>query len=73
MTTFAVQAPTDAQLAYIASLCREQGWPLAAAVHSKTEASIIIGAIQASTYRWEDYLPASLMPLDDDDYEDVPF
>lgn len=50
-----IEAPTDAQLAYIASLCREQGWEPPDAVASKTEASEIIGAMRSSTYRAADY------------------
>ena len=65
--TESIVAPTDAQLAYIASLCRERGWPPPEAVHSKREASAIIEAIRASTYRPDDYAPAV------DTFEDVPF
>ena len=62
-----VEAPTDAQLSYIAGLCREQGWQPPLAVHSKQEASAIIEAIRASTYRPEDFVPYFARP------EAVPF
>ena len=56
MTADAIVAPTDAQLGYIAALCEERGYPMPP-VHSKTEASLIIGELLARTYRppeWAD-------------------
>lgn len=67
-----IEAPTDAQLAYIASLCREQGLEPPGAVYSKAEASEIIGAMRASTYRADDYAAPGADALLDD-YPDVPF
>lgn len=67
MTTgmLSVVAPSDAQLAYIAGLCEERGFPMPA-VHSKQEASLIIGEILNRTYRPPEWA--------DEDYEDeVPF
>lgn len=49
-TELRIEAPSDAQLALIARLCREQGWELPEAVASKAEASEIISAMLASTY-----------------------
>lgn len=48
-------APTDAQLAYIKSLCDAQGWQHPDAIASKAEASEIIDAMRASTYNPERY------------------
>ena len=50
MSTVAIVAPTDPQLAMIERLCAEQGWQPPEAVHSKAEASEIISAMLASTY-----------------------
>jgi hypothetical protein len=47
--TIAIEAPTDAQLGYIASLCREHGLQQPV-VYSKQEASEIIGAMRGGTY-----------------------
>lgn len=52
----AIVAPTDAQLAYLASLCEERGLPMPAP-HSKTEASLLIGEILRREYHppeWAD-------------------
>jgi hypothetical protein len=51
-----VYAPTDAQLDFIAGLCEERGWFPPAVIASKQEASEIISAILAGTYRAEDYI-----------------
>src|SRR5207244_558640 len=61
MTT-AIVAPTDAQLGYIASLCREWGWQPPRAVHSKQEASEIIAAMQDGSYAPERYAPDGDLP-----------
>lgn len=45
-----IVAPTDAQLAYIASLCEERGLP-PAVVYSKADASATIGELLNRTYR----------------------
>lgn len=64
--TLTIVAPTDAQLGYIKSLCIEHGLPLPV-VHSKQEASEIIGAMRGGTYDPERYrldadLPEALRP-----------
>jgi hypothetical protein len=51
-----VLAPTDAQLAYIASLCEDRGLTPPAVVASKQEASDIIGAILRREYDPDDYI-----------------
>lgn len=48
--TLLVEAPTDAQLRYIAALCDSQGWEPPAVVASKQEASAIIDSMRNSTY-----------------------
>lgn len=58
-----IEAPTDPQLAFIAKLCAEHGWPFPEAVHSKTEASAIIDRIRAGTYRAEDYYVGEPVPF----------
>ena len=69
-----IEAPSDAQLALIDRLCREQGWQHPGAVYSKAEASEIIGAMFASTYRPERYgIPGGCDFEPDYDDEDVPF
>jgi hypothetical protein len=45
-----IEAPTDAQLSYIASLCNGGGWQHPEVVVSKEEASEIIDALKNSTY-----------------------
>jgi hypothetical protein len=45
-------APTDAQLDYIRNLCEERGYPMPA-VHSKQEASLLIGELLRREYRPE--------------------
>jgi hypothetical protein len=52
-----IEAPTDAQLGYIASLCADRDIPLPAAIHSKTEASEIIDGIRTRTYDPRRYRP----------------
>lgn len=66
MTVSDIQAPTDAQLALIRRLVREQGWEAPDAVASKREASEIIDAMLGSTYDAGRYV----WPRGD---EDVPF
>lgn len=61
-----IEAPTDAQLDYIASLCAYRNCPTPEAVYSKAEASVIIDRLRAGTYRADDYA----LTYDDDD---VPF
>ena len=50
-----VEAPTDAQLAYIDALCRDRGLIRPQAVASKAEASTIIGAMLDGSYDYELY------------------
>ncbi len=50
-----IEAPTDAQLNYIAKLCEDRQVLLPEAVYSKTEASAIIDRLRAGTYRADDY------------------
>ena len=50
MTLTHIEAPTDAQLALIRRLVREQGWQAPDAVASKLEASEIISAMLDLTY-----------------------
>lgn len=55
MTAFLLEAPTDAQLAYIRDLCERHGLTPPEAVASKTEASAIIDAIRAGRYGPDEY------------------
>ena len=55
MTATRIEAPTDAQLAYIFSLCREHAIPPPDAVASKQEASAIIEAMRAGRYDHNEY------------------
>lgn len=48
--TLTITAPTDAQLGYIADLCRKQGLEAPEAVASSQEASEIISAIRTGNY-----------------------
>lgn len=80
MTAVVIVAPTDAQLAYIRSLCVERGHEFPPAVHSKAEASEIIEAIGRGQYDHRHYAPSHLAAeygYDDLDPEwsddDVPF
>lgn len=50
-----VEPPTDAQLGYIASLCREWGFHFPDAVASKQEASAIIVEMREGRYDPADY------------------
>jgi len=66
VTALTVVAPTDAQLGYIASLCREHGVPQPV-VYSKQEATEIIDAMRTGRYDPERYranadLPDTLRP-----------
>ena len=61
-----IEPPTDPQLEYIASLCADRGIPLPAAVHSKTEASEIIGGILNGSYDHTRYV---VVEVDDE----IPF
>ena len=57
--TLTIEAPTDAQLAYIADLCAEKGYPQPA-VYSKQHASILIDEIRSGQYsppEWDDEVP----------------
>lgn len=67
MSALTIEAPTDAQLGYIASLCREHGIPAPELVYSKQEASEIITAMREGRYDPERYrvdadLPEFLRP-----------
>jgi hypothetical protein len=78
MSPLSIQAPTDAQLDYIAALCETRGWPAPAAVHSKQEASEIIDALQAGTYVPGQHEPAGGLdawglPFPDYTDDDLPF
>lgn len=53
-----IEAPSDAQLAYIAGLCEERGLDFPPAVYSKCEASEIIAAILQRQYDPDYYLPS---------------
>lgn len=50
MTPLTIEAPTDAQLAYIAALCTQHEMPLPDAVASKVEASRIIEELKSWQY-----------------------
>ena len=50
MNTLRIEAPTDSQLAYIASLCEDRGLEPPQVVASKAEASEIIARILAREY-----------------------
>lgn len=52
---FVLAAPSDAQLAYIASLCADRGLVPPEAVASKQEASAIIAAILHGSYDPDEY------------------
>lgn len=74
MSLLTVEAPSDAQLRYIAGLCEERGLDHPAAIYSKAEASEIIEAILRRQYDPAFYgvtAPTSY-GLDADD-SDVPF
>lgn len=53
--TIRTEAPTDAQLSFIASLCEQRGLIAPQVVASKQEASQIITAIRAGRYCASDY------------------
>lgn len=53
--TLVIEAPSDAQLAVISTMCRERGLPIPDCIASKQEAKLIFEQIKAGTYRWEDY------------------
>ena len=59
--TLTVVAPTDAQLGYIASLCREHNLPQPV-VYSKQEATEIIDAMRTGRYDPERYLLDADLP-----------
>ncbi len=73
-----IEAPTDAQLDFVARLCNEHGYPQPA-VYSKLHAGLLIDAIQAGQYcppEWNDDFPVDGDPgrFGADAYaEDVPF
>lgn len=50
MSPLSIQAPTDAQLDYIAKLVQDRGWQPPDAVASKQEASEIIEGMLHGTY-----------------------
>jgi len=58
--TLTIEAPTDAQLDYIAGLCADRGLVFPAAVYSKAEASEIIDAIRQGRYDPDAYDPAAV-------------
>jgi hypothetical protein len=64
-----IEAPTDPQLDYIATLCHDRGWKYPQAIHSKTEASEIIAALLNGSYDFSRYSVPPQTPEDDD----VPF
>ena len=55
MTTDAIVAPTDAQLAYVRDLCARNGFPPPVAIYSSREASEIITALRTGSYDPERY------------------
>ena len=50
-----VEAPTDAQLDFIAGLCEARGLIVPSVIASKQEASTIIAAIKSGDYDAGDY------------------
>ncbi len=59
MSALTVEAPTDAQLDFVRTLCTEKGYPMPA-VHSKQEASLLIDEIRSGVYRppeWAEDVP----------------
>lgn len=58
----ATEAPTDAQLAFIKTLADERGYPQPA-VYSKQHASILIGELQARTYRPPEWADKTEVPF----------
>lgn len=73
------QAPTDPQLAFVARLCEERGYPMPA-VYSRRDASLLIDEIRAGLYvppEWYDAAGAFAngeSAYDPHGYdEDVPF
>lgn len=57
--TLTIEAPTDAQLAFVAKLCDEKGYPKPA-VYSKQHASILIDEIRSGRYsppEWAEDVP----------------
>lgn len=73
MTGLVIVAPTDAQLAYIASPCEERGLE-PPVVYSKADASECIAAILAHQYDPAFYaLGAPTFYGQDATYDDVPF
>ena len=67
-----IEAPSDAQLTYIAGLCEERGCQPPEAVHSKTEASFIIASILDRSYDPRVYRATRTDKLEAS-YDDVPF
>lgn len=55
MTAFLLEAPTDAQLAYIRDLCERHSLAPPEAVASRQEASAVIGAILDGSYDPDEY------------------
>jgi hypothetical protein len=53
--TLTIEAPTDAQLDFIRSLCRNAEQPLPDVIYSKTEATAIIDALKSGRYDWRNY------------------
>jgi hypothetical protein len=53
--TLTIVTPSDAQLDYVADLCRKQSLEPPQAIHSSQEASEIISAIRTGTYDPERY------------------
>lgn len=78
MSALSIEAPTDAQLAYIAGLCDERGIDPLPVVYSKEDASECIRAILARQYEPGDFAATVLDKLiemqgTDNAYDDVPF
>lgn len=53
MSPFTADAPTDAQIAFVASLAREHGYPVPP-VYSKQHASLLIEELRAGRYAPDD-------------------
>lgn len=69
----AIVAPTDAQLTFIASLCRLHGVPLPTAIYSKADASDCIEAIKRGQYDPDFYAPGAPTFYGADSDPDIPF
>lgn len=60
--TLTVEAPTDAQLRVISTMCRERNVPIPDVIYSKQEARLIFDELKAGTYDPERYRPDADLP-----------